>query len=292
MTHAFDYQLAFDRNIGWVTEPEQQVLRSKRVAIAGMGGVGGVHVVTLARLGVQRFNIADFDTFDIANFNRQVGATMSSLGRPKADVLAEMVRDINPEADVRVYPAGIDDGNVADFLHDADLCIDGLDFYAFHAREITFAACAKNRIPAITVAPIGMGAALLNFLPGQMSFEEYFGWQGQDEMEKALRFLVGLAPRGLHRGYLLDPSKVDFKRKRAPSTIMGCQFSAGVAATESLKILLQRGTVLAAPYGVHFDGYRNMIVRTWRPGGHRNPLQRLLLALGRRQLARMLEAQP
>jgi len=96
MTHAFDYQLAFDRNIGWVTEPEQQVLRSKRVAIAGMGGVGGVHVVTLARLGVQRFNIADFDTFDIANFNRQVGATMSSLGRPKADVLAEMVRDINP----------------------------------------------------------------------------------------------------------------------------------------------------------------------------------------------------
>jgi len=120
MTHAFDYQLAFDRNIGWVTEPEQQVLRSKRVAIAGMGGVGGVHVVTLARLGVQRFNIADFDTFDIANFNRQVGATMSSLGRPKADVLAEMVRDINPEADVRVYPAGIDDGNVADDVPDAD----------------------------------------------------------------------------------------------------------------------------------------------------------------------------
>jgi tRNA A37 threonylcarbamoyladenosine dehydratase len=108
MTHAFDYQLAFDRNIGWVTEPEQQVLRSKRVAIAGMGGVGGVHVVTLARLGVQRFNIADFDTFDIANFNRQVGATMSSLGRPKAEVLAEMVRDINPEADVRVFPAGVD----------------------------------------------------------------------------------------------------------------------------------------------------------------------------------------
>ena len=48
----FDYAQAFSRNIGWVTRDEQQRLRGKRVAIAGLGGVGGVHLLTLARLGV------------------------------------------------------------------------------------------------------------------------------------------------------------------------------------------------------------------------------------------------
>ncbi|MFA7667476.1 MAG: ThiF family adenylyltransferase, partial [Burkholderiaceae bacterium] len=50
----FDYRRAFARNIGWLREDEQQTLRGKRVAIAGMGGVGGFHLLTLARLGVAR----------------------------------------------------------------------------------------------------------------------------------------------------------------------------------------------------------------------------------------------
>ena len=74
MTTPFRYEQAFSRNIGWVTREEQALLRSKRVAIAGGGGVGGVHALTLARLGVTKFRIADFDTFDVPNFNRQVGA--------------------------------------------------------------------------------------------------------------------------------------------------------------------------------------------------------------------------
>ena len=72
---SFDYDKAFSRNIGWVTEDEQQRLRRARVAVGGLGGVGGVHLLTLARLGIGAFSIADFDVFDIVNFNRQVGAT-------------------------------------------------------------------------------------------------------------------------------------------------------------------------------------------------------------------------
>ena len=95
MAGMFNYDDAFSRNIGWVTELEQQRLRQSRVAIGGLGGVGGVHLLTLARLGIGRFSIADFDVFDIVNFNRQVGATVSSLKHPKIDVLADMVKDIN-----------------------------------------------------------------------------------------------------------------------------------------------------------------------------------------------------
>ncbi|GAB3407714.1 ThiF family adenylyltransferase [Massilia agilis] len=286
----FVYEQAFARNIGWVTPAEQQALRNKRVAIAGGGGVGGVHLLTLARLGVGRFRIADFDTFDIVNFNRQVGAMMSTLGEPKAEVLARMARDINPEIEIEVFDQGVNAGNLHAFLDGADLYVDALDFFAFDIRQRTFAMCFELGVPATTAAPLGMGAALLTFMPGQMSFEEYFQWGDLPDVEKAVRFVVGLAPAGLHRPYLVVPEAVNFAERRGPSTFMACQLCAGIAATEALKILLGRGRVLAAPWGVQFDAYRNKLARTWRPGGNRNPLHRLMIAIGRRQLAKA--AQP
>jgi molybdopterin/thiamine biosynthesis adenylyltransferase len=290
MSNPFQYEQAFSRNIGWVTPAEQQQLRGKRIAIAGGGGVGGVHLLTLARLGVTHFHIADFDTFDIPNFNRQVGAMMSTVGQPKADVLARMAHDINPEIDIRIFPDGVHGGNLDEFLAGVDLYVDALDFFAFDARQQTFATCARLGIPATTAAPLGMGAALLNFMPGKMTFEEYFGWGDLPEQEKAIRFVVGLAPAGLHRNYLMVPGSVNFAERRGPSTFMACQLCAGIIATESLKILLGRGDVLAAPWGMQFDAYRNKLKRTWRPGGNRHPIQRLAIAIGRRQFARMAAA--
>lgn len=290
MSNPFQYEQAFSRNIGWVTPAEQQQLRGKRIAIAGGGGVGGVHLLTLARLGVTHFHIADFDTFDIPNFNRQVGAMMSTVGQPKADVLARMARDINPDIDIKIFPEGVHADNLDAFLAGVDLYVDALDFFAFDARQQTFAACARLGIPATTAAPLGMGAALLNFMPGKMTFEEYFGWGDLPEQEKAIRFVVGLAPAGLHRNYLMVPGSVNFAERRGPSTFMACQLCAGIIATESLKILLGRGDVLAAPWGMQFDAYRNKLKRTWRPGGNRHPIQRLAITIGRRQFARMAAA--
>lgn len=287
MNHStFDYNEAFSRNLGWFTEVEQQKLRDSTVAIAGLGGVGGIHLLTLARLGVGRFHIADFDTFDVANFNRQVGATMSTLGQRKLDVLAAQARDINPEVRLTLFPQGVSADSPDDFLRGADIYIDSLDFFAFAARRATFAACHRLRIPAVTAAPLGMGSALLVFLPDRMSFEEYFRLEGCDETEQALRFLVGLAPAGLHRPYLVDPSRIDLAARRGPSTMIACNLCAGFAAAEGIKLLLGRGEVRAAPWGLQYDAFRNKLVRTWRPGGNNNPLQRLIMTIGRRQLAR------
>jgi molybdopterin/thiamine biosynthesis adenylyltransferase len=280
----FNYLTAFSRNIGWLTEVEQASLRSKRIAIAGMGGVGGFHLLTLARLGVGKFNIADLDIFEVANFNRQAGASMSSLGQPKVDVLAGMARDINPECELGVYPQGVNASNLDDFFRDVDLYVDGLDFFAFDARERVFAYCAEHGIPAVTVAPLGISGALLNFLPGGMTFEDYFQVAGRPELEKAVRFLVGLAPALLHRHYLADKTRVNLKERRGPSTVMACQLCAGIAASEALKILLNRGKVWAAPHGIQFDGYRNKLAHTWRPGGNRNPINRVAIAIARWQL--------
>jgi len=281
-TAAFDYSAAFSRNLGWLTEAEQERLRNKHIAIAGLGGVGGAHLLTLARLGIGRFSIADLDAFDIVNFNRQAGASMSTIGRPKVDVLAEKALQINPQLDIRRFSGGVNASNIDAFLGGVDCYVDGLDFFAFEAREMTFSACGEKRIPAVTAAPIGMGVALLNFLPGHMSFERYFRVKGCSDAEKAVRFLVGLAPAMLHRGYLVDRSRVELAARRGPSTVMACQLCAGVAATEVLKILLGRGPVLSAPWGLHFDAYTNRMRKTWRPAGNANPLQQLLMKIARR----------
>ncbi len=283
----FDYNTAFSRNLGWTTEPEQSALRATRVAIAGLGGVGGIHLLTLARLGVGAFNIADDDTFDLANFNRQAGALMSSIGHPKVDVVREMALDINPELDIRKFPQGVREDNLDDFLKGVDLYVDGLDFFAFAIRRATFAACRRLGIPAITAAPLGMGAAVLIFLPDGISFEEYFDIEGCNEEEMALRFMLGLSPAMLQRTYLADPSRVDLAQRRGPSTVAACQICAGITATEAMKVLLKRGDIVSAPRGYQFDAYRNRLVKTWRPGGNRHPLQRLGLWIARRQFARM-----
>ena len=279
----FDYPTAFSRTVGWITSKEQDILRSKRIAIAGMGGVGGSHLLSLTRLGIGQFNISDFDRFELPNFNRQVGASLSHLNQPKVDVLADMALDINPTLTIKKFSAGVNADNLSDFFTDVDVYVDGLDFFAFDAREKVFAYCAEQGIPAVTVAPLGMGSALLNFLPGQMSFEDYFQLKGKSENDKILHFLLGLAPAMLQRGYLIDPSAVDLLNHKGPSTPMACELCAGVATTQVLKILLKRGKVLAAPWGLQFDAYGNKLAKTWRPGGNKNPLQRLALWLAKRQ---------
>jgi hypothetical protein len=284
MNKEFDYQRAFSRNIGWVTVEEQQRLRGARAAIAGLGGVGGSHLLTLARLGIGNFNIADFDHFEVHNFNRQAGAMMSTLGEAKADVMARMALDINPTADVRVFKEGVTPENVDDFLKDVDVYVDSIDYFSVEARRLLFAESYRRGIPAVTAAPLGMGVGFLYFEPGRMSFEDYFRLEGHSRREQLLRFMAGLAPRAMHRHYLVAPEAVNFKEERGPSTGMSCDLCAGFTGTQVLKLLLKRGKVRAVPWSVQFDAYAQKLSFTWRPGGNANPMQKLLLAIIRRHI--------
>lgn len=278
---AFKYAEAFSRNLGWVTEDEQAILRSKRIAIAGMGGVGGQHLLTLTRLGVGGFKIADLDEFELANFNRQAGANLNTIDQPKVEVMEEMALSINPELDITTFTEGVSRDNLDGFLDGIDLYVDGLDFFALDIRKAVFEACDERGIPVVTAAPLGMGTAVLNFIPGGMSFEDYFRFKGHSESEQGLRFMMGLSPSLLQLGYLVDQTRADFNAKKGPSTPMACEICAGVAASQALKILLNRGKIVAAPRGLHFDAYRNKMKITWRPGGNRNPLQQLGLMIAR-----------
>lgn len=271
----FDYGEAFSRNLGWLTPQEQQRLRSARVAVAGMGGVGGVHVQGLARLGVGALSLTDFDRFEIANFNRQAGAAMSTVGHSKVEVMRDFALDVNPETDVRVFPDGIDESSLADYLDGVDVLIDAIDFFANSLRPALYRAARERGIPVVCSAPLGAGASLICFKPGGMSFDDYFGFADCDDITMAVRFMVGMSPRLPQRRYLAYPEIVDFVKRRVPSLGMACQIAAGMAVTASMKLLLGRGGVDSAPTTTQYDAYLGRLYRCWRPGGYRNPLQRL-----------------
>ncbi|MBX3441585.1 MAG: ThiF family adenylyltransferase [Planctomyces sp.] len=284
----WNYEQAFCRNLGLVSPAEQQRLRESRIAIVGMGGVGGIHLATLARLGIGRFHISDLDTFEVANFNRQYGARVDTIGLPKAQVMADEALRINPELELRVFDEGIHPETVDAFLEGVDLLVDGIDYFALDMRRRLYRAAAAKGIPAIMAGPMGFGVSWLVFDPQGMPFDRYFDMHdGQSDVDRLIAFTVGLSPAGLHAPYV-DMNYVNLREKYGPSSGLACALCAGVAAAESLKLLLGRGAVRCVPKFAQFDPYRGRLRQRTLWGGNRHPLQRLKRWVLRGRVAKLL----
>lgn len=284
MAQPFNYDEAFASNLGLLTVQEQARLRQATVAIPGMGGIGGAILLTLARAGVGRFAIADRDAFELRNTNRQAGAFIQTLGRPKTDVMAEMARAINPDLVIRSFAGGITRENIDEFLTGCDLAIDGLDFFRIDARRLLFGRARECGVTVITCGPMGFGAALLVFTPRGPSFDEFFALTDRmDEGEQLARFAVGLAPAALHFPYI-DRRAVSFRQHRGPSSVVAINLCAGVAAMEALALLLNRRKPLSVPRYAHFDPYRLRYRKGTLWFGNRHPWQQVKLWYLKRQL--------
>lgn len=275
MSTPWTYKEAFTRNLGLITPSEQDKLRSSRVAILGMGGVGGVEAVTLARLGIGKFTLADPDVFSVANFNRQYGATVSALGQSKSVVMENRLKDINPELDIRVINDPIGPSNADRFLDGADLFVDGVDAFQINARRTVHHLAREKGIYAIIAGPLGLSTAFLTFDPNGMSFDRYFDIRDEStDAEKLAAFFAGLSPKITHFSYY-DLSAIDIQSGAAPSVGLACELCAGVVGGETVKILLGRGKIKPAPYYHQFDVYK----MSYKSGklwfGNRGPLQLL-----------------
>lgn len=280
---AFDYQEAFGRNIGLVTEDEQKKLRSSTIAIPGMGGVGGVHLISLVRQGFERFKIADPDVFELKNFNRQYGARMDTIGKRKVDVMKEEALAINPGCHIETFGEGVTEQNLDTFLEGVTLAIDGIDAFEVEVRRLFYNRALERKIPVITAGPIGFSTAFLVFKPGGPNFDDYFATSAEmPYKQKLLSFFVGLTPALLQRTYMHN---VRLSEKRGPSSAGAVDLCAGVVTILAIKVILGKGPLKAVPYYHQFDVMRGRYVvrRLWL--GNRGPLQRLKMRLAERLTA-------
>jgi len=269
------FQTAFQRNIGLLTTEEQNKLRQSRIAIVGVGGVGGFHLLNLVRLGVGKFSIADLETFETPNIQRQCGAFINTLGQNKAEAMKKMALEINPHIEIQTFSQGINAQNIDQFLEGADVFLDGIDFFAIEERRLSFQKARAKGIYAITAGPLGFGCALLIFSPSGMSFDQYFDLNdSMSYLEKIVSFGVGLAPKCLQLKYL-SLNCVDITGKRGPSLVSSCVLCSAIATTEAIKIILKRKRPHCAPHYLQFDPYLQALKKGYLLGGNRNPIQRI-----------------
>ena len=257
--HVFDdhYLRMTDRNTGIVTSVEQQMISRVVIAQAGVGGNSDV-TITLAQMGFQHFRIADPDVFEVSNFNRQLGARMSTLSLNKADVIAQEILEINPSADVKAYIDGVTWDNVEEFVDGADIVIDGLDVSVMHLRERMFDIARKKGIPVFTCPVIGWGTGIAVFDPVRSpSFREFFGEIPEDpDSEEWQRFIERYAVNFLSA----RPAGIDIQlgKKRArqgtpPSIAAACRLNAALVSTAVYGFLFDKGSIPVVPTTLHID---------------------------------------
>ena len=129
-------------------------LRSKRVLICGIGGVGSYAAEALGRAGIGRITLVDFDDICLTNVNRQLHALSSTVGRSKVEVMAARLTDINPKAEIVPVKAFFSSENATELLIPRpDYVLDAIDHFTAKAALITI--CREQGIPIIS----SMGAA-------------------------------------------------------------------------------------------------------------------------------------
>lgn len=273
---------AFSRNIGLLTQEEQDKLSEIKIGIPGLGGVGGVHLITMARTGFGKFHISDYDTFEAANVNRQFGATVPSFDLPKLKVMKDIALSINPFIEIKEFPEGLNERNIDQFIEGVDVILDSIDYFEFETRRYLFNRAQEKGTYVITAGPMGFSSAMLIFSPHDgMTFDEYFNiTKDMDMTDKYISFGIGLAPRPTHFKYV-DFSKVDLDNKSGPSLNIACQICSAMAATETLRIVLNRGKIKPVPYYTQFDPYARKYVSGKLSMGNRHPVQKLKIKIAK-----------
>jgi molybdopterin/thiamine biosynthesis adenylyltransferase/rhodanese-related sulfurtransferase len=123
-----------------VTLEGQQKLKAARVIVIGTGGLGAPILAYLAAAGVGHIGVVDFDTVDLSNLHRQIIHKTGNVGKAKTLSAVEMMRDINPQIEIKTYETSLRSDNALELLKDYDIVIDGTD--NFPTRYLVNDACA------------------------------------------------------------------------------------------------------------------------------------------------------
>jgi molybdopterin/thiamine biosynthesis adenylyltransferase len=254
----FDYNEAFGRNFGLLADGDLNVIRTVRIGIGGLGGCGSNHLIALTRMGFERFAIADPDVFELANMNRQAGASLSALGKPKVDVMTELVHGINPNADIITFSEGLNDEVIEEFSTISDIGVNAIDWFRVDLyAPYHNAFLRKEKYSIIGAAPFSFGCALTVMGPGSPTFEEVFKIDPSDSIEDRLRkFTAGMTSEQYAQQYLapgINTIKNPISSTRIASSASAIYLCTALTAAEVLFIVTGRRPPTLAPRILQMD---------------------------------------
>lgn len=254
----FSWERAFARNLPLLSGDEWRRVRSVRVGIGGLGGCGSNHLLALTRMGFEKFVVADPDVFELSNLNRQAGASLSTIGQPKVEVMRRLVLDINPGADVALYPYGLSAEAIPEFAAQADIGVNAIDFFRvdLYARyHDTFRAQGKYSV--VGASPFAFGAAMTVIGPESEPFETVFEFRDGDSKSELLRkFTSRLARSGFAKSYLapgVNEIRDPVEETRIGSSAAALHLCTALTAVEVLCIATGRRPPTLAPRAVEID---------------------------------------
>ena len=236
MTKDNEYWEIINRQMTIVTRDEQERFKDAVIAVIGCGGIGGETIEMLARAGVGKLILADMDSFDLSNLNRQTLADLSNIGEAKSEAAAKKVKSISSHTDVEVYNEKVTQKNIDEIIEGSDIVIDAMDNVL--TRVIISRAAKKMKIPFIHGAIHGTMGQLTVFLSNSdKDYETMFnlpskGKELTDDTIEALKNVTSGVPP------VIGPTP----------NLVGC-----LEAMEAFKIMTGVGRVIVAPKILTFD---------------------------------------
>ena len=258
------YKRIFFRNIGILTESEQDKLRDSTVAIAGAGGVGGLLAERLIRVGVGQLKIVDPQTFEESNLNRQFSSSILNLGKNKAEAVYTHIKDINPEAKVYYNKSGIKTESDAHLLvHDCDLVVDEMDFGLFKESILLQRVARQRGVYYIFTSAIGFGALIAIFDPQGWTLEEYnnlprdIDLNDVDQPTVPLERICPVIPSYFTGDIMQEMADVMQEivsgERPGPVISIGAGLASMLAASEAVNIIIRRRDIATAPKYTYID---------------------------------------
>lgn len=165
------------RNQFWTRGTEGQLKVQKlKVGVAGLGGMGSNIAEILVRLGVGHLRIADHDVIEISNFNRQVIANLTTLGKTKLEASAQELLNIESDLELSKFPEGITEENADHFVKGLDVVINEIDVLHIPHQIHLIKAARKHNVPVYTTLVVGVGIHLYKYSPtSEFRGEDFLG---------------------------------------------------------------------------------------------------------------------
>lgn len=247
-----EYRERFLRSIGIMTEAQLEQIKETSIAIGGLG-LGGSIFINLVRMGFEKFHVADPDTYERTNVNRQRLAKESTLRVRKDEALIKEALDINPDLKIRTFPEGVQLGNVAKFLEGVDWVVDVVDVFAIPEKLVLNAEAHRKGLPVASSGSLGFAASVVMFDSTTPTFAELTGMNPNDPYEENIRrFAKFITPE--IPDYMETQLERAFRREsHIPFVVPGVEIAAAFVTTEIAKRILNIGEKVLAPYGIHID---------------------------------------